>query len=603
MKRITTRTPFPGNLPSFIFTILQNPSRAFHSDAVNANPTCTHTIKQTHLVSESMIQTRCKSGKIRKDEALVFCAWGVMKGYACNEITYATMISGLCKQGKISKALETLKKMWEDGRFEPKQDCYNPITDSLCKESRMDEALTLFRDMISKSVVPDIISYNSLIHGLCNMSRWEEVLPLFEGMEDHGVRPDVVTYTTLVYALCQSERLEKAKSFLICMFNGGISPDVYTYSVLINALCKDDRIQEALSLFGTMTEKRIKPDVVTFTSLISASCKSGNWEEGVRLFKTMIDYGALPNIITYNSVLDALCKEGKTAEALNLVEEMFCRGEKPDVVTYSSLIKGLCRTSQWREATRLFDEILCHGISPDCITLTILSGALRHELHRSVSFDLKEQSPWSFIRTSLTASMYLYVLTATERSERTVTLMKMKRITTRPPSPGNLPSFIFTILRNPSRGFHSDAVNANPTCTHRIKQTHLVSESMIQTRCKSGRIRKDEALGYFNSMIQTKPLPSIWTLNYLLGALSKMKEYSAVVSMCKQLMGCAQFRPDVCTINIFLNCLCRLNRMNACFSILSGALCHEVMTDEVREEFKARIDGTSKLGTKRSKKD
>ncbi|CAN6580252.1 unnamed protein product [Malus baccata var. baccata] len=589
MKRITTRTPFPGNLPSFIFTILQNPSRGFHSDAANANPTCTHTIKQTLLVSESMIQTRCKSGKIRKDEALVFCAWGVMKGYACNEITYATMISGLCKQGKISKALETLKKMWEDGRFEPKQDCYNPIIDSLCKESRMDEALTLFRDMISKSVVPDIISYNSLIHGLCNMSRWEEVLPLFEGMEDHGVRPDVVTYTTLVYALCQLGRLEKAKSFLICMFNGRISPDVYTYSVLINALCKDDRIQEAPSLFGTMTEKRIKPDVVTFTSLISASCKSGNREEGVRLFKTMIDYGALPNIITYNSVQDALCKEGKTAEALNIVEEMFCREEKPDVVTYNSLIKGLCRTSQWREAQ-------------GCLTKFEYILA-RHELHRSVSFDLKEQSPWSFIRTSLTASMYLYVLTATERSERTVTLMKMKRITTRPPSPGNLPSFIFTILRNPSRGFHSDAVNANPTCTHRIKQTHSVSEIMIQTRCKSGRIRKDEALGYFNSMIQTKPLPSIWTLNYLLGALSKMKEYSAVVSMCKQLMGCAQFRPDVSTINIFLNCLCRLNQVDLGFSILSGALCHEVLTDEVREEFKARIDGTSKLGKKRSKKD
>ncbi|CAN6722742.1 unnamed protein product [Malus baccata var. baccata] len=590
MKRITTRTPFPGNLPSFIFTILQNPSRGFHSDAANANPTCTHTIKQTLLVSESMIQTRCKSGKIRKDEALVFCAWGVMKGYACNEITYATMISGLCKQGKISKALETLKKMWEDGRFEPKQDCYNPITDSLCKESRMDEALTLFRDMISKSVVPDIISYNSLIHGLCNMSRWEEVLPLFEGMEDHGVRSDVVTYTTLVYALCQLGRLEKAKSFLICMFNGRISPDVYTYSVLMNALCKDDRIQEALSLFGTMTEKRIKPDVVTFTSLISASCKSGNWEEGVRLFKTMIDYGALPNIITYNSVLDALCTEGKTAEALNLVEEMFCRGEKPDVVTYNSLIKGLCRTSQWREAPRLFDES-------------------RHELHRSVSFDLKEQSPWSFIRTSLTASMYLYVLTATEPiwnfAAWYLTKLKrtMKRITTRTPFPGNLPSFIFTILQNPSRAFHSDAVNANPTCTHRIKQTLLVSESMIQTRCKSGKIRKDEALGYFYSMIQTKPLPSIWTFNCLLGALSKMKEYSAVVSMCKQLMGCAQFRPDVSTMTIFLNCLCRLNRMNACFSILSGALCNEVMTDDVREEFKARIDGTSKLGKKRSKKD
>nr|XP_017189578.2 pentatricopeptide repeat-containing protein At1g12775, mitochondrial-like [Malus domestica] len=157
--------------------------------------------------------------------------------------------------------------------------------------------------------------------------------------------------------------------------------------------------------------------------------------------------------------------------------------------------------------------------------------------------------------------------------------MKMKRITTRPPSPGNLPSFFFTSLQNTSRGFHSNAVHANPTCKDRIKQTHLVPESTIQTRCKSGKIRKDEALGYFNSMIQTKPLPSIWTFNCLFGALSKMKQYSAVVSMCKQLMDCTQFRPEVGTMNIFLNCLCRLNRVNACFSVLAITLKYGLKPD------------------------
>ncbi|KAB2623300.1 pentatricopeptide repeat-containing protein [Pyrus ussuriensis x Pyrus communis] len=95
---------------------------------------------------------------------------------------------------------------------------------------------------------------------------------------------------------------------------------------------------------------------------------------------------------------------------------------------------------------------------------------------------------------------------------------------------------------------------------------------MIQTRCKSGKIRKDEALGYFNSMIQTKPLPSIWTFNCLLGALSKMKQYSAVVSMCKQLMGYAHFGPDVSTMTIFMNCLCRLNRVDLGFPVLAITL-------------------------------
>ncbi|XP_008380488.2 putative pentatricopeptide repeat-containing protein At1g12700, mitochondrial [Malus domestica] len=301
-------------------------------------PNSTDRFKQTHLESDNLIQTRCKSGKIRKDEALGYfdsmiqtkplpsiwtfnCLFGALskmkqysavvsmckqlmgcaqfrldvstmtmflnymcrlnrmdlgfsvlaitlkyglqpnahsintllhglcknsslakameffqeieeKGYTCDEITYATIINGLCKAGKTSKALEILMKMWEDGRLKPNQDCYNPIIDSLCKERRIGEALTLFRDMISKNVVPNVFSYATLIHGLCNTSRWEEVLSLFGGMVDQGVKPNVVTYNTLIYAMCQSGRFEKAKSFLICMLNSGISPDVYTYMFL-----------------------------------------------------------------------------------------------------------------------------------------------------------------------------------------------------------------------------------------------------------------------------------------------------------------------------------------------------------------------------------
>ncbi|CAL8082835.1 unnamed protein product [Prunus armeniaca] len=81
------------------------------------------------------------------------------KGLACCEITYATIINGLCRAGKTCMALEILEQMYEDGRFKPVPQCYNPIIDRLCKESRIDEAMTLFRDMINKSVAPNIISY------------------------------------------------------------------------------------------------------------------------------------------------------------------------------------------------------------------------------------------------------------------------------------------------------------------------------------------------------------------------------------------------------------------------------------------------------------
>ncbi|KAH0992684.1 hypothetical protein GBA52_004167 [Prunus armeniaca] len=73
------------------------------------------------------------------------------KGLGCSEITYATIINALCKAGKTCIALEILEHMYEDARFKPYPQCYNPIIDSLCKERRIDEARTLFRDMNNKA--------------------------------------------------------------------------------------------------------------------------------------------------------------------------------------------------------------------------------------------------------------------------------------------------------------------------------------------------------------------------------------------------------------------------------------------------------------------
>ena len=94
-------------------------------------------------------------------------------------------------------------------------------------------------------------------------------------------------------------------------------------------------------------------------------------------------------------------------------------------------------------------------------------------------------------------------------------------------------------------------------------------EKLIHTRCKSGNLRLDEALGYFNSLIRTRPLPSIWVFNHLLGTLSNKTCCSLVISMYKQMMGCVHFRPDVCTMTIVIKCLCLMKKVHLGFSVLA----------------------------------
>ncbi|KAI5349869.1 hypothetical protein L3X38_002760 [Prunus dulcis] len=99
-------------------------------------------------------------------------------------------------------------------------------------------------------------------------------------------------------------------------------------------------------------------------------------------------------------------------------------------------------------------------------------------------------------------------------------------------------------------------------------------EKSVEMRCKSGNLGLDEALGHFNSVIQMKPIPSILAINHLFGALSKMNQCSAVVSMYKQMLACVGLQPEVCTLNIVINCLCRMNRVDLGFSVLATTLKH-----------------------------
>ncbi|CAL8992022.1 unnamed protein product, partial [Prunus brigantina] len=275
------------------------------------------------------------------------------------------VINGLCRGGKTCMALEILEQMYEDGRFKPDPQCYNPIIDRLCKERRIDEALTLFRDMINKSVAPDIVSYTSLIYGLCNMGLWTRALALFEIMKNKGIKPNTA---------------------------------------------------EALNLVKEMFLRGVKPDVVTYNSLINSLCHSAQWKEATRLLNRMLDEGIAPNVVTFTTVIHALCKERRTKEALSVLELMSQRGTRLDIFTYNSLICGMCRTDQWAEATRLFDEMVVQGV---------FQGRMPEGAHKVVEAKVKYGMELSKITCSTLIDGYCF-LGKMDKAKKVIDLMVIK---------------------------------------------------------------------------------------------------------------------------------------------------------------------------------
>ncbi|KAA8546433.1 hypothetical protein F0562_002828 [Nyssa sinensis] len=227
--------------------------------------------------------------KILGEEGLVneaLAAFYRMKQFHCRPDVYAynTIIYALCRVGNFKKAKFLLEQMELPGfRCPPDTFTYTILISSYCKHSlqtgcrkaikrRLWEANHLFRIMLFKGFVPDVVTYNCLINGCCKTSRIERALELFDDMNKRGCLPNRVTYnsfiryysavneidkavemlrrmqklncgtpstssyTPIIHALCEVGRAAEARDFLVELVDGGSIPREYTYKLVSNVL-------------------------------------------------------------------------------------------------------------------------------------------------------------------------------------------------------------------------------------------------------------------------------------------------------------------------------------------------------------------------------
>jgi pentatricopeptide repeat domain-containing protein 1 len=149
---------------------------------------------------------------------------------------------------------------------------------------------------------------------------------------------------------------------------------------------------------------------------------------------------------------------------------------------------------------------------------------------------------------------------------------------------------MLTMIRKTSSFFsYSDCSNSRigmPCCLH--STTPVVSlnnyfalfhsQSSKPSKSQLGKLVRDapskpiftnleSALKVFDEMLHRRPLPSVVRFTQILGQLAKLKHYSAVITLNKQ-MGLIGISRDAYTLTIIINCYCRLNQMGFSLSVL-----------------------------------
>ncbi|KAK6145982.1 hypothetical protein DH2020_019851 [Rehmannia glutinosa] len=260
-----------GNRMNLLWDFLKNMSRRNKTCTLVTTPTMTCLIKalgEGGLVNEAltafyrMKQFHCKPDVCAYNNVIyALCRVGFFKkakflfeqmelpGFRCppDVFTYTILISSYCRYAlETGSRKATRRRVWEANHlfrlmlfkgFVPDVVTYNCLINGCCKTNRIGRALEVFDEMSERGCVPNRITYNSFIRYYSVVNEVDQAIKMLRRMQErnHGV-PTSSSYTPIIHALCEVERVAEAVDFLVELVVGGSIPREYTYKLVCNAL-------------------------------------------------------------------------------------------------------------------------------------------------------------------------------------------------------------------------------------------------------------------------------------------------------------------------------------------------------------------------------
>ncbi|KAI0500059.1 hypothetical protein KFK09_018267 [Dendrobium nobile] len=279
-----------------------------------------------------------------------------LKGYACDVVTYTTMIDGLCKSGRMEEALLLWSEMVANG-IRPNNYTYNAIINGYCKSGNIDHARKIYDEMLSKGFKESTVSCNTMLAGLCLHGRLADAINLFAEMPKRGIHHDVITYNTLIQCLCKEGKTSDAIELYSSMLATSIKPSISTYTPLIMILCEEGRMTDAMELIKIMEAQGLEPLVCSNDFIISGFCRVGDAEKGMAWLSRMLQGNLKPRAETMDRLVECLCSLGQVDCALQVMKKMFDISYSVGSSVCHLLISKLCAVDSY-QACQLLDEIV-----------------------------------------------------------------------------------------------------------------------------------------------------------------------------------------------------------------------------------------------------
>ncbi|XP_045810697.1 pentatricopeptide repeat-containing protein At4g19191, mitochondrial-like [Trifolium pratense] len=249
---------------------------------------------------------------------------------------------------------------------------WNTVISAYCRESLMDKALNLLKEMLVFGFEPSSSTYVSIFSGFSSGMKSFEFLS--QGMSIHCcvVKRGLLCFevsldNSLMGMYSQFGRMDEARK----VFDSMDEKTTVSWTTIMGGYVKVGDVAEVFKLFNQMRHQSIGIDFVVFLNLISGCIQLGDFLLASSVHTLALKCGCDKEDSIENLLITMYAKCGKLTSARMIFDAII----RKNVLSWTSMIAGYARSGHPKEALDLFRRMVRTENRPNGATLaTVLSA-------------------------------------------------------------------------------------------------------------------------------------------------------------------------------------------------------------------------------------
>ncbi|CAI5465300.1 unnamed protein product [Closterium sp. Yama58-4] len=200
----------------------------------------------------------------------------------------------------------------------PHEGISSHLISGLCVNGQLDRAMDVLEEMQQMGFALTPRVFDPLLLQLARSRLFKEALALADVMRRMDGGLTVASFSSLIEACLQVDNIPMALELVAEMRSTGVQRNSYIYTPIIHAFCKQGKLSAAMGVLREMMADGIRPNVVVFTQLLHGCALARNRVMGMRVHAMMQQHGVPPNDYLHAAMVELYHKTGDVNGAMEV---------------------------------------------------------------------------------------------------------------------------------------------------------------------------------------------------------------------------------------------------------------------------------------------